>query len=496
MSSKVTTPSSETIALRQFKNLPGPRPWPLVGNALQVKLSRLHQDIESWARQYGPVFKMHLGPTKVLVIADHKIENLLLKDRPDGFRRPKQLVDTLEEMGLQSGLLTAEGQTWKDQRRMVMASLSANNVRSYFPSLLKVTERLQGRWINAAETNATIDLQADFMRYTVDAIAGLSFGSDINTLETDDDVIQHHLDKILPALFKRVNAIVPYWRVIKLPADRKLDRSVALVSKSINGFIIKARERLDTDPSRRAHPQNLLESMIVAADQNDSGVNNKDVAGNVVTMLLAGEETTATTLSWLIYLLKRNPEALKLAQEEARNLAAGLYGKSDAGLNGGLGNLTPEKLNELKFIEACTLETLRLKPTGPFNVLVALKDTEVAGVAVPKDMWVWSVCRHDTLAEDYFPDPTAFKPQRWLRTEGNDLAQARRVSMPFGSGPRVCPGRYLAMLEIKLAMVMLLNNFDIESVDTPDGGEAQELMSITMNPVGLTMKLRKRSSKY
>lgn len=477
---KASTPAAK---LRQFKDLPGPYPWPLVGNALQVKLSRLHQDIEGWAQQYGPVFQMHLGPTKVLVIADHKVETALLKDRPDGFRRPKQLVDILEEMGLQSGLLTAEGQTWKDQRRMVMASLSANNVRSYFPSLLKVTKRLQGRWLNAVETNTPIDLQADFMRYTVDAIAGLSFGSDINTLESDDDVIQQHLDKILPALFKRVNAIVPYWRILKLPADRQLDRSVALVNESINGFITKARARLDADSSRREHPQNLLESMIIAADKSDSGVNNEDVAGNVITMLLAGEETTATTLSWLIYLLKRNPEALQRAQEEVLQVV---------GIDSKLDELTPDILAELKFIEACTLETLRLKPTGPFNVLVALKDTEVAGVAVPKDMWIWSVCRHDTLAEDYFPDAKAFKPQRWLKHEENDLAQSRRVSMPFGSGPRVCPGRYLAMLEIKLAMVMLLKNFNIESVDTPDGGEAQELMSITMNPVGLTMKLRKR----
>jgi cytochrome P450 len=476
--------STEKIPLRQFKDLPGPRPWPLVGNALQVKLARLHKDIEGWAQQYGPVFKMRLGPTKVLVIADHKIEGALLKDRPDGFRRPKQLVDTLEEMGLQSGLLTAEGDAWKHQRRMVMASLTPNNVRSYFPSLLKVTKRLQGRWLKAADTNRTIDLQADFIRYTVDAIAGLSFGSDINTLETDDDVIQHHLDKILPALFKRVNAIVPYWRFIKLPADRQLDRSVALVNESISGFIAQARVRLDAHPSRSAQPDNLLESMLVAADKSDSSVSNKDVAGNVVTMLLAGEETTATTLSWLIYLLMRNPEALQLAQQEARHLTDSLDSNLD--------NLTPEKLNELKFIEACTLETLRLKPTGPFNVLVALKDTEVAGVAVEKGMWIWSVCRHDTVAEHYFPDPTAFKPQRWLKTEGNDLAQARRVSMPFGSGPRVCPGRYLAMLEIKLAMVMLFKDFDIESVNTPDGGEAQELMSITMNPVGLTMKLQKR----
>ena len=311
----------QKTALRQFKDLPGPKPWPVVGNALQVKLSRLHQDIEAWAQQYGPLFKMHLGPTKVLVIADHEIETALLKDRPDGFRRPKQLVDTLEEMGLQSGLLTAEGQTWKDQRRMVMASLTPNNIRSYFPSLLKVTKRLQGRWLKAIDTETTIDLQADFMRYTVDAIAGLSFGSDINTLETDDDLIQHHLDKILPALFKRVNAIVPYWRILKLTSDRQLDRSVDLVNKSINEFITKARKRLDSDPARYESPQNLLESMIIAADKKDSGVNNNDVAGNVVTMLLAGEETTATTLSWLIYLLKRNPAALEYAQQEARSIA-------------------------------------------------------------------------------------------------------------------------------------------------------------------------------
>lgn len=484
MTIKSATSSSATPPLRQFKDLPGPRPWPLVGNALQIKLSRMHQDIEGWAQQYGPIFKMHLGPTKVLVIADHQIETALLKDRPDSFRRPKQLVDTLEEMGLQSGLLTAEGQTWKDQRRMVMASLSANNVRSYFPSLLKVTKRLQGRWLNAVDTDTTIDLQADFMRFTVDAIAGLSFGSDINTLETDDDEIQRHLDKILPTLFKRVNALVPYWRIIKSPADRQLDRSVALVNESINGFIEKARARLDSDSARREQPQNLLESMLVAADKSDSGVNNNDVAGNVITMLLAGEETTATTLSWLIYLLKRNPEALKCAQQEVQSILAELDDDLDS--------LTPEKLNELKFIEACTLETLRLKPTGPFDVLVALEDTEVAGIAVPKGMWIWVVCRHDTLAEHYFPDPKAFKPQRWLKTEDNDLAQSRRVSMPFGSGPRICPGRYLAMLEIKLAMVMLLKNFDIESVDTPDGGEAKEIMSITMNPVGLTMKLQKR----
>lgn len=471
------TTNAITPTPRQFKDLPGPRPWPLVGNVLQVKLSRLHQDVEAWAQQYGSVFKMHLGPTSVLVVADHDVVAGLLKDRPDGFRRPALLVDILEEMGLQSGLLTAEGKDWLPQRRMVMAGFSPTKVRSYFPSLLKVTQRLRGRWHQAAASGATIDLQADFMRFTVDAVAGLAFGSDINTLESDDDAIQKHLDQIIPALFKRVNALVPYWRFIKLPSDRQLDRSVAIVNEAIHGFIAKARERLAANPSLREQPNNLLESMIVAADQADSGVDNKDVAGNVMTMLLAGEETTATTLSWMVYLLMRNPEALQLAQEEARRME---------------GELTPEALNEAKFIEACAHETLRLKPTGPFNILVAEKDTTVAGVAVPKGMWIWCVFRHDSVAERYFPDPKAFKPQRWLDDDAMSMTQTRRVSMPFGSGPRVCPGRFMAIMEIKLAMLMLLRDFDIEKVDTPDSGEAQELLALTMSPVGLTMKLRQR----
>lgn len=471
---------TNTPTLRQFKDLPGPRPWPLVGNALQVKLSRLHQDVEAWAQQYGPVFRMRLGPNNVLVVADHDVVAGLLKDRPDGFRRPALLVDIIEEMGLKSGVITAEGNAWQHQRRMVMASFTPGNVRSYFHSLLKVTKRLRGRWQKAADNGTTIDLQADFMRFTVDAVAGLAFGSDINTLESDDDAIQQHLDRIIPALFKRVNAILPYWRFIKLPADRQLDRSVAVVNEAIQGFIAKARERLTANPSLREQPNNLLESMIVAADQRESGVTNDDVAGNVITMLLAGEETTATTLSWMVYLLMRNPDALQRAQDEARRIT------------GDLSDLTPEALAELKFIDACTHETLRLKPTGPFNILVALNDTTVAGVAVPKGMWIWCVFRHDSVAECYFPDPKAFKPQRWLEADATSMAQARRVSMPFGSGPRVCPGRYLAMLEIKLAMLMLLRDFDIESVDTPDGGEAQEILAITMSPVGLTMKLRKR----
>ena len=112
-------------------------------------------------------------------------------------------------------------------------------------------------------------------------------------------------------------------------------------------------------------------------------------------------------------------------------------------------------------------------------------------VQLPRDTLIWCVLRHDSMKEEHFSSPTEFQPERWLG-EASNSSSAKRVAMPFGSGPRICPGRYLALHEIKLAMAMLLGSFDILDVTTPDGGPAQEVMHFTMNPVGLGMRLAQR----
>ena len=103
--------------------------------------------------------------------------------------------------------------------------------------------------------------------------------------------------------------------------------------------------------------------------------------------------------------------------------------------------------------------------------------------------------RHDALDARHFPDPTAFLPERWLAREPHapSATSARRVSMPFGAGPRVCPGRYLALTEMKMALAMLLSSFDIVAVETANGREAEEHLAFTMGPAGLRMRLRPRS---
>lgn len=242
---------TNTVRLREFKELPGPPSLPVLGNAFQIRRDVVHQGMEGWARRYGPLFRVYFGPTPVLAVADHELVGAVLRARPDDFNRSERLDIISREMGLKLGLFAAEGEAWRRQRRMVMASFAPGHVRAYFPSLLRVTQRLGTRWQRAAQAGTSIDLQADLMRFTVDAITGLAFGADVNTLESDEDVIQRHLDRILPTLFTRILTLVPYWRVLKLPSDREVDRSVAAVKQAIAGFIQQARARMGAEPARR-----------------------------------------------------------------------------------------------------------------------------------------------------------------------------------------------------------------------------------------------------
>ena len=114
---------------------------------------------------------------------------------------------------------------------------------------------------------------------------------------------------------------MPTWRYGRSPADRRLERDVAAVKAAVDGFIAQARERMAADAALREAPGNLLEAMIAAADKGDSGLDDRDVAGNVITMRLAGEDTTANTSAWTFHLLHGHPAALQRAQAEVRRVA-------------------------------------------------------------------------------------------------------------------------------------------------------------------------------
>ncbi len=487
MNTIVETPAP----LRDILDLPHPPMWPIVGNALQINKPTIHQDFERWARQFGKLFRVRFGKRHLLVVADHALLAEVMRDRPNGWQRNPQSRMIGKEMGLPAGVFSAEGEAWRNQRRIVMASFAPGHIRQYFPQMTKVTARLQSRWRKAAQSGAGLALQPELMRYTVDTIAGLALGEDINTLEADDEIIQQHLDKVLPSIFRRALSSMPYWRWFKTKADRELATSVEIINQEIARFVAQARQQIADEPGLREKPRNLLQAMLVAADapgESTSGAAPFDdaaIAGNVLTMLLAGEDTTANTVAWLIYLLHRRPASLERLTAEILQTLGDARGKPEA--------FTPELMDSMPYLDACINEAMRLKPVAPFISLQALQDTQIADVKVPKGTLIWGVMRHDSVSEPYFQRPDAFEPERWIAEEASGAhSSAKRVAMPFGAGPRVCPGRYLALLEMKMSMSMLLSSFTIASVSTPDGGEAKEGMYFTMSPQGLTLRLANR----
>jgi cytochrome P450 len=470
--------------LRSIADLKGPQQIPLLGNLHQVDTARMHRAIEAWGERYGPLFRFRIGRREIVGIADPAAIGAILRDRPGGFRRTSLLEAVFREMGI-AGVFAANGESWRAQRKMVNVAFATRHVKNYFPFLARVTERFQRRLNLYASRGIAFDLQADLMRFTVDVVAGLAFGIDINTTEAQGDTIQTHLNQVFPMLNRRLAAPVPYWRWLRLPVDRALDRHLAVVHAVVADLIAKARARLEREPGLRESPTNLLEAMLVERESANSGLNDDDVASNVITLLLAGEDTTANTVAWLIHLASLDSRVMRRLADEADAVLRDMR--------------FPERLDvalALSFTAACALETMRLKPVAPIIALESTAATVVAGdLAIPGGTVVLALMRAGAMDPRHFERPETFEPERWLDKQGGALSiVGERIAMPFGAGPRICPGRNLALLEINMVTSMLFRNFEIADIRTADGGPVEEWLAFTMSPSRLMVTLAPRSA--
>jgi cytochrome P450 len=325
------------------------------------------------------------------------------------------------------------------------------------------------------------------MRYTVDVMAQVSLGEDLNTLERGADALQRHFETIFGMLLRRVLAPFPYWRFVKLPADRALDRALSAAERALSGLIARAQHKLASDPARAAAPETLLEAMLVAAaggDQPGSPLSRPqqltatEVLANVFTLLLAGEDTTANTLAWIVYYLARYPEI----QSELRAEVDEVLGDSPT-----LPDHT--RIADLPLLTAIVHETLRLKGPAPFVALAAARDLSVGEVALRAGTPVFVLLRAVALKMPGIPNAEHFDPQRWLSTSSAARSELARASMPFGAGPRICPGRQLALLECALAISALVKSYEISLANTQP---VRERFDFAMEPEGLRVHVRPR----
>jgi cytochrome P450/UDP:flavonoid glycosyltransferase YjiC (YdhE family) len=454
-------------------DLPGPRRLPLVGNAHQlIRTSRGHLTVEGWARRYGPVFRFDVGPRKCVAVGDAEAINEILRDRPEGFRRWRDQQAVIEEMG-PPGVFVAEGEDWKRQRRLIVTALNTHYLRRYFEVVRTCTERLQRRLREAARDGRSLGIADELTSYTVDVTSALALGHDLNTLERRDSELQSHIQRVMEMTARRIGAPIPYWRYFRLPADRALDRSALEMKRAACDFIERARARMDAEPGRYEDPENLLEAML-AAQRTDGTFSEDDIVGNMVTILLAGEDTTANTLGWTIWLLASRSDLQARLRDEAMEA-----------LGDGALPIEYESVEQLPFAEAVLRESIRLKGVSPLLLAEPIEETRIGDTRIPAGTRLLLLLRHASISAAGRSDE--FYPERWLRD--SDETRAAK-SLSFGAGPRFCPGRNLAFLEAKAAIATIFRDFEVE-LDS-SAGPVRESFEFAMVPRGLRVRLRAR----
>lgn len=463
--------------IRKIGDLPHPPTLPGLGNLHQARGPSLHRALEHWAEQLGTPFLFRLGSKSIVVWHDSELFQQVMRERPHRWRRTSRIEPVFREIG-GNGLFSAEGAAWEPQRRLIVSALASTHFRGFFPTLQAITERLRRRWEKAARRGETLQMAEEFKRYTVDVTGALAFGEDPNTIEQGSGVIQEHLALIFPAIMRRIITPFSYWHYIKLPRDRKLDAALVEVHRYVAERIAHARRRMREEPSDA--PRNLLEAMITLSEAPDSGFSEKDLSANVLTLLLAGEDTTAQMLAWSMPFLCTDPAL----QDRLHREAIERFGNA---------RVCPDfdTVRPLDRFEAVATEAARFKPTVAFLMFETTEPVVLDGVALEPGDRAMLLQRPMMQDARNFENPATYDPERWLRTRNErEGVHEPRAFLQFGAGARVCPGRHLAGVEIRLVLSMLARNFRAHLETPPEN--IDEILAFTMMPSTMPVRLELR----
>ncbi|WP_242203766.1 cytochrome P450 [Aestuariivivens insulae] len=464
----------------KIKDLPSPKGHFIWGHLPQFNTYNKHQVLERWVEECGDLFKINFVGKEFVVSSRSSLNSTILRLRPEKFRRFSKIDEILKEMGV-SGVFNAEVGDWKRHRKPIAEALNMQHVKGYYPVVLDKTFRLLKKFKTFSEANKTIDVQKEFMLFTVDITTEIAFGHKLDTINNMDDSFQKHLEVIFPMINERITAPIPIWRFFKRKKDKVLLESIEAIKAVIYQFIEESKSRIKNNPELKKQPSNFLEALLLA---NENHVfSYEEVYGNIFTMLLAGEDTTSNSISWALFYLAQHPEVVAKVREEAYMV----YLDDDA-------PTTFEKLSELKFTNAVVQEVLRLKPTTPQLYFEANEDVEIEGVFIPQKTKVILQNKVAQTKETYFTNANTFEPERWM-DNGCPMHKAHspEVIKVFGGGPRYCPGMHLAITEMVTLISTLCKHFNFKLKIKPEA--VVEQFEFTMYPKNLLIEFINSKSK-
>ena len=379
-----------------------------------------------------------------------------------------ELSRRLLEPGLGRGLLTSEGETWRRHRHIMAPAFDLRSVAGYVPIMTEVTQELLAKW-DALPNLSEVEMAATMKHTTLRIISRAMFSSESDEIvEVVERGVGQYQAIVRPGLLDLLR--FPLW-LSRLFSRRRVIGTSDEFNKSVDRLINARGCEPDTEP------KDLLARLMAARDSGmDDGMEAKEVRDQVVTIFLAGHETTAQALAWAWYLLSQDRAAEAKLHDELANVLAGR---------------TPshEDLANLRYTRMVIEESMRLYPPVHTLVREAIAPDELLGHRIPVRATIlivpWLLHRKPSLWER----PDCFEPERF--SPDRTSSRPRFAYIPFGAGPRICIGAAFAMEEALLILAMIAQRYRLH-LKTGHPVEPQGL--ITLRPrYGLRMVLERRA---
>ncbi|RKH19369.1 cytochrome P450 [Corallococcus praedator] len=443
----------------------GPRGHLLMGVLPQVRrdilgfLSDIH-------REYGDVVRYRLGPLKSHLIAHPDGVRHVLQDHVKNYTKD-HLSYRMGAWITGNGLLTSQGDFWLRQRRLAQPAFHRQRIAGMATQMIHSTEAMLQRWEASAAQGTPVGVTEEMMRLSLGIVGEALFGTSVEDQTARVGAAFNELSRQIAERFRSFNMLPP---VLPTRNDRAFRAARTTLRETVQGIIATRRQRPEDTGD--------LLSMLMAARDEDTGTGMTDaqLGDEVLTMLLAGHETTATTLSWVFGLLATHPEV------EAR-----LHAEVDAVLAGRVP--TVEDVPKLGYTRQVVEEAMRLYPAAVIFSRTVVEDDVIGGFKIPKgsavDVSPYVTHRHP----DFWEEPNAFRPERFAPE-----AAARRhrfAWFPFSGGPRQCIGNSFAMMESQLVLATVAQRYRLREAP---GFSLQPESHLSLRPYGgLPMHLERRS---
>ena len=449
--------------MKDFRQLPGPKGNFFLGNALQLNKDLLGFSTHC-AEQYGDLVPLRLGLIPVCLINKPEyIEQILqqrelfVKNTPD-WRTVRTLVG--------QGVFTSEGDFWVRQRRLIQPVFQQQRINAYAETMVNYTQNLLLTWKNGEIR----DIHKDMMDLTLNIVTKTIF--DIDLSGTGGKTIADCLNIAMEWFTSQQKQ--GYLELFWLPTLINFRYKGAL--KKMDRFIY---ELIRQRRVNRKDSPDLLSMLIEAVDPLDgNGMSDRQLRDELVTLMLAGHESTANVLSWTFVLLCQNP-----------SVQSKLIVELETVLRNRLPNI--EDINHLEYTQQVIKESLRLYPPLYALPRCPIRDCEIGGYTFPAGCYIivspWIMQR----SSNYFANPEQFQPERWENNLEKELPKG--VYFPFGDGPRICIGKGFAMMEATLLLATIVQKFKLELLSEPP---IVPFPSITLRPkYGVKVLVKERQRK-